>query len=181
VQQYSQRDWSNFESRISDVESIILSLKNEVVHLMSVQRNSRGYSLVELVIVMACTAALVSAAVPNLSRLQQEWALWGGARLLESSMQWGRMHAISANASVKFDVDDTGRTFCWVDPTTGNKYGNTIRYLPWGVRIVSKPKKPVRFFQHGNAVPGGTYTIQREAESYSVVVSPGGRIRIQKN
>ena len=144
-------------------------------------RNSQGYSLAELVIVIACTAVFVSAAVPNLSRLQQEWALLGGARLLESSMQWGRMHAISANTSVKFEVDGTGRVFYWVDPTTGNRYENSIRHLPWGVRIISKPKKPVRFFQHGNAVPAGTYTIQREAKSYSVVVSPGGRIRIQKN
>jgi hypothetical protein len=96
-------------------------------------------------------------------------------------MQWGRMHAISANTSLKFEVDDTGRMFCWVDPATGDRYQNSIRYLPWGVRIVSKPKKSVRFFQHGNAVPAGTYKIQRESESYSVVVSPGGRIRIQKN
>jgi Tfp pilus assembly protein FimT len=159
----------------------IFWLKQTPVHLISVHRNTKGYSLVELVLVIACTAVFVSAAVPNLSHLQQKWALWGGARLLESSMQWGRMHAISANTSVKFDVDDTGRTFCWVDPATGNRYENTIRYLPWGARIVSKPKKPVRFFQHGNAVPAGTYTIQRDAESYSVVVSPGGRIRIQKN
>lgn len=145
-------------------------------------RNSQGYSLVELVIVMLCTAAFVGAAVPNLSHLQQQWALWGGARLLESSMQWGRMRAISANTSVRFEVDDTGQIFYWVDPSTGDKYENSVRYLPGNVRIVSKPKKPVRFFQHGNAVPAGTYTIQGETESfYSVIVSPGGRIRVQKS
>jgi Tfp pilus assembly protein FimT len=146
-----------------------------------VQENSRGYSLVELVVVIACTTVFVSAAVPNLSRLQQEWALLGGARLLESSMHWGRMRAISANTSVRFEVDGTGTMFFWVDPATGDKYANSVRYLSWGVRIVSQPKKPVRFFQHGNAVPAGTYTLQRGGESYSVVVSPGGRIRIQKN
>jgi type II secretory pathway pseudopilin PulG len=146
-----------------------------------VRTNSDGYSLVELVIVIACTAVFVSAAVPNLSRLQQEWTLLGGVRLLESSMQWGRMHAISANTSLKFEVDDTGRIFWWVDPASGNRYEHSIRHLPWGARIVSKPKKALRFFQHGNAVPAGTYKIQLDAGSYSVVVSPGGRIRVQKN
>ena len=144
-------------------------------------RKFQGYSLVELVIVIACTAVFVSAAVPNFSRLQQQWALLGGARILESSMQWGRMHAISANTSVRFQVDNAGRMFYWDDPATGNRYEDSVRYLPWGVRIVSKPQKQLRFFQHGNAVPAGTYKIQREAESYSVVVSPGGRIRVQKN
>jgi hypothetical protein len=91
------------------------------------------------------------------------------------------MRAVSANTSVKFEVDDTGRMFFWVDPATGDRYENSVRYLPWGARIVSKPKKPVRFFQHGNAVPAGTYTIEVGGESYSVVISPGGRIRIQKN
>jgi Tfp pilus assembly protein FimT len=149
--------------------------------LNNVSRNSDGYSLIELVIVIACTAVFVSAAVPNLSRLQQEWALLGGARLLESSMQWGRMHAISANTSLKFEVDETGRMFWWVDPSSGNRYENSVRHLPLSARIVSKPKKPLRFFQHGNAVPAGTYKIQLQAGSYSVVVSPGGRIRLQKN
>ncbi len=148
---------------------------------MNVRRDIQGYSLVELVIVFACMAVFVSAALPNISHLQQEWALWGGTRLLESSMQWGRMHAVSANTSVRFEVDGTGKTFYWVDPVTGEKYNNSVRYLPGSVRIVSKPKKQLRFFQHGNAVPAGTYTLKGDTGSYSVVISPGGRIRIQKN
>jgi Tfp pilus assembly protein FimT len=140
-----------------------------------------GYSLVECLIGLICAAILLTAAVPNLFRLQQEWTLWGSAKLLESSMHWGRMHAIAANAPIVFEVDEDGRQFHWADPVTGDTYEGTAKRLSDRVRLVSYPKRPLRFYQHGNAAPAGTYTIQGETGSYSVVVSPGGRIRFQKN
>jgi prepilin-type N-terminal cleavage/methylation domain-containing protein len=141
----------------------------------------RGYSLVELVIVLACASILLSAGVPNIFRLRQEWTLWGGARLLESSLQWGRMHAIAANTPMLFQVDGGGQHFYWADPLTGNPYEGSVRHLPAGVRIADCPRRPLRFYQHGNAAPAGTYVVEGEAGSYSVVVAPGGRIRIQRN
>ena len=142
---------------------------------------SAGYSLAELVVVIACAAILFTGAVPNIVRLQREWALWGDAKVLEASLQWGRMHAISANTPVLFKVDDGRQKFCWVDPENGEPYAGSVRYLSRHVRIVSCPSRPLRFYQHGNAAPAGTFTIQSEIGSYSVIVSPGGRIRFQKN
>jgi type II secretory pathway pseudopilin PulG len=144
-------------------------------------RIPQGYSLVELVIVLACAAFLISAAVPNIFQLRQEWTLWGSARLLESSMQWGRMHAIAANTALLLQVDSNGQRFYWTDPSTGEPYEGSIRYLPANVRIADCPGRPVRFYQHGNAAPAGTYVVEGEAGSYSVVVAPGGRIRIRRN
>lgn len=134
----------------------------------------------ELVIVLACAAALVSAAAPDLFRLQREWELWGGARLLESSLQWGRMHAIAANTSVLFEIDGGKKAFYWMDPLTHQPYANSVRHLPGRVQIVKCPSKPLRFYQHGNAAPAGTYVLEGEAGSYSVIVAPGGRIRMEK-
>ncbi len=142
---------------------------------------SRGYGLVEMMIVLACAAVLLSAGIPNIFRLQQEWTLWGGARLLESSMQWGRMQAIAANTSLLFEVQDNGKKFYWADASTGEPYKASLRFLPGHVRIVAGPRRPLRFYQHGNAAPAGTYVVEGEAGSYSVVVAPGGRIRIQRN
>jgi len=141
----------------------------------------RGYSLVELVIVLACVSILLSATVPNVFRLRKEWELWGGARLLESSLQWGRMHAIAANTPLLFQVEENGRKFYWTDPASGEPYAGSVRDLPGQVRIVASPRRPLRFYQHGNAAPAGTYTLGGDAGSYSVVVAPGGRIRIQRN
>ena len=140
-----------------------------------------GYSLVEMMIVVALATVLLTATVPGIARLQQEWALWGAARVLESSMQWGRMHAVASNASVIFYADDVLQEFYWADAASGEPYDRSLRHLPHGVRIEAAPRRPLRFYPHGNAAPAGTYTVAGEAGSYSVVVTPGGRIRTQKN
>jgi Tfp pilus assembly protein FimT len=140
-----------------------------------------GYSLAELMAVLACIGVIFSAATPSVTHWQKEWTLWGCARNLETSLQWGRMHAISSNAPILFEIDATQQKYYWKDPQSGDLYSETIRYLPRGVRIVGYPRRSLRFYQHGNAAPAGTYTLQGETGSYSVVVSPGGRIRIQKN
>jgi hypothetical protein len=143
--------------------------------------DAEATSLVELVIVLLCATVLISAAAPTIVHLQNEWTLWGGARTLEASMQWGRMHAISANTPVLFAVDSDRQTFYWVDPASGDPYAGSYQRLPHSLRIVSLPGRPLRFYQHGNAAPAGTYTIKGDAGSYAIVVSPGGRIRTQKS
>lgn len=80
-----------------------------------------------------------------------------------------------------FNVSDDGCRYGWIDAASGEKYSNSTRDLPNKIRIESAPRRPLRFYQYGNAAPAGTYVIQGEAGSYSVVVSPGGRIRIQRN
>lgn len=141
---------------------------------------SSGYSLAELAMALACTVLLVTAATPGLVRLQKDWALWGEARSLESSLQWARSYAVSANTTLRFEVDDSRREFWWIDPESGDPYLNSVRRLSSGIRITRIPGRPVRFYQQGNAAPAGTYTIAGETGAYSVIVAPGGRIRIQK-
>ena len=141
---------------------------------------SGGYSLAELTVGILCAAILISIAVPNLVRIQRGWELWGGARVLEASLQWGRMRAVSTNAPMLFEVDGDRRKFYWVDPASSDVYSSSVRELSRGLRISACPRRPLRFYPHGTAAPSGTYTIEGVAGSYSVVVSPGGRIRIQK-
>ncbi len=143
--------------------------------------SSEGHSLVELLCVLACAAILLTVSVPNMAHLRQAWSLWGSARVLEASLQWGRMRAIAANAPVLFQIDESRQRFYWEDPATGHPYEGSVRNLSRGVRIIKYPKRPLRFYQHGNAAPAGTYILENQAGSYSVVVTPGGRIRFHKN
>jgi len=140
-----------------------------------------GYSLLECLIVLCCTAVLLALSAPGLNRLQQEWTLWGYACSLESSLRWGKAQAISSNASTLFEVSNDGSRYCWIDTGSGEKYLNTECRLPEGVRIESQPARPLRFYPYGNAAPAGTYVIRANAGSYSVVVNPGGRVRIKRN
>ncbi len=144
------------------------------------RHDSPGQGLVELLVVLGLAGILAGGAVPGIRRISREWELWGCAHMLENSLQWARMHAISANDSLALIIDEDGRRFYWTDPE-GRRYENSVRTLPAGVRIASSPRRPLRFYQHGNAVPAGTFVVQGAAGSYRVIVNVAGRIRMQRD
>jgi prepilin-type N-terminal cleavage/methylation domain-containing protein len=140
-----------------------------------------GFTLIECLVGLTLAGVLVSAAAPPVRKLTQSFALWGGIRMVETSLQWGRSHAIAANTGLALIVDSDGKRFYWTDAYTGDRYEGTVRYLPVGIRITSSPRRPLRFYQRGNAVPAGTFVVQGEAGSWRVIVSPSGRIRTQRD
>jgi len=139
-----------------------------------------GFSLIECAIAITCAATLLLAAVPAVEHIHQAWALWTGTCLMETTLQWGRFHSISANASLMLEVNAEGTVAAWRDTEAGSVYGERVHYMPRGVRIVSAPSKPLRFFPRGNAAPAGSYVLNNGAGSFRVVVSPAGRIRVEK-
>ena len=139
-----------------------------------------GFTLAEVVMVLSCAAVVLAAAGPNVGKLYEEWALWGAARSVESSLRWGRAQAVSATSPMMFVVDASGGSFYWLNPATGERFEGSVRYLSARVRFVGAPKKPLRFTPRGNATPAGTFTLQNGAGSYKVVVSLVGRIRVQR-
>jgi len=143
-------------------------------------RSAGGVGLVEIVVVLGLLAVMAASAVPGIHRINQEWALWASARMLEASLLWARNHAIAANDSLLLMIDQDGRCFYWQDPG-GARYESSVRYFPSGVRVVQSPRRPLRFYQHGNAVPAGTFVIQGNAGTYRVVVSVMGRVRVQRD
>ena len=142
---------------------------------------NKGVALAELAIVLACAGILLTSTVPSFNHLRHHWNLWGATHLLESSLQWGRFHAISGNTSMMLMVDNDGRRFYWADGYTGEQFEGTMRYLPGQVRITSSPRRALRFYQRGNAVPAGTFVVQGDTGAYRVIVNPAGRIRLEKN
>jgi len=140
-----------------------------------------GFTLAELLIVVVIAAIIVTFAVPGFVRIQKEWSLWGSARMVETSLQWGRMRAIASNSPVLFEIAEDGRGFAWKDTVTGDVFTTTAWTMTGSARIASSPRTPLRFYPRGNAVPSGTYRVEGETGSYSIIVTPGGRIRFQKN
>lgn len=147
---------------------------------MRTKESTPAFTLVECLVTLTLTGIVLTAAVPGVQHMAQSFALRGGVRLVETSLQWGRSHAISANTSLAFVVDEGGRRFYWKDGPSGERFDGTVRYLPGNVRITSSPRRPLRFYQKGNAVPAGTFVIRGDAGSFRVIVSPVGRIRTVK-
>jgi type II secretory pathway pseudopilin PulG len=143
-------------------------------------QRTAGAGLVEVLVVLGLMGIVAGSAAPGFQRISREWALWGSARQVESSLLWGRTHAISANDWLTFIVDEDGRRFYW-QASDGARFESSVSYLHFGARIIQSPRKPLRLFQHGNAVPAGTFVIQGQAGTYRVVVSAMGRIRIQRD
>ncbi len=143
--------------------------------------SAQGTGLVEVLVVLVCGSVILASAAPGLVTIQQEWALWGGAHMVESSLFWGRMHAISSNCPVAFEVDPDGHGFHWEDAETGERLDNFFWLLPGGVRITSSPRRSLRFYPKGNAAPAGTFVVEGSAGKYRVVVALTGRIRFQRN
>jgi type II secretory pathway pseudopilin PulG len=142
--------------------------------------NCAGFCLLEALAALSCALVLTAIAVPNAGRMRHGIALWGGTRLIESSLQWGRMHAITTNTSVMFQVDPDGRGFYWSDPVSGAPYASSARIFAGGVRLTGFPKKSLRFYPRGNAAPAGTFTLTGDAGTYRVIVNLAGRIRIEQ-
>jgi hypothetical protein len=142
--------------------------------------SQRGTTLLELLIVLGCAAVVISGAVPGYVRMSQAWRLRGGMELVFTSLQWGRAYAVSSNSSLAFYVADDGGSCWWVEPGKNEKFGGTLRYMPTGVRIVGAPRRPLRFYPRGTAVPAGTYVIRGESGGYRIVVSAVGRIRWER-
>lgn len=141
---------------------------------------SSGSSIAELLVVISCSAIILSLAAPGLHRMSGEWRLWGGVQLVVASLRWGKAHAIAANSSVLFDVDAGGRRFRCKDPESGAAFAASEREMPVGIVVASAPRSPVRFHSRGNAAPAGSYLITGPTASYRVVVNIMGRIRVQR-
>lgn len=129
------------------------------------QRRSRGFSLVELLIVVAIIAITAAVALPNIGGYIRNYKIRGAARQVADQIQTARSRAITSNtdAGVSFFVlDYDSFRFVQEDLPSGEQLA-PIQELPNGVRFVvatgGSAGPSVRFNRLGNycnpAVSGG--------------------------
>ena len=146
----------------------------------------RGFSLVEVMVVVAITAALGVAAAPSLLSYWHTAALQAGAKELSTVINLARQLAISRKTTVCVDVAGTNVRLrvggctgqLWIGPVTDA--AGVLRIADPATLDISANARVV-FTPLGAASPSATYTVThaRTQASRAVVVAASGRISVE--
>jgi prepilin-type N-terminal cleavage/methylation domain-containing protein len=149
--------------------------------------NARGFTLAELMVVLAITGALATLVAPTLLSYARTAALQAAARELATSINLARQIAISRNTTVCVEVAapahlrlKTGGCGGAVWIGTGTDGAGAIKISDSSGFHVSTTANVV-FTSLGAASPAGTYTVTNPAHNgtRTVVVAATGRVSVR--
>lgn len=128
-------------------------------------RRSRGYSLAELLIVLAIIGVTVAVAVPLVADNMRSAKVRGAADQLAMDMRAARMIAVSKRTTVPLTIN--------ADPTNTYSYTDAkgvVRQitLPTGVRIASASPSTVSFLRDGSLSSASTAVLEVSLGSSTV-------------
>ena len=149
--------------------------------------NARGFTLAEIIVVLAITGALATLVTPALSSHARTAALQAAARELATSINLGRQVAISRNTTVCVEVASltnirlrTGGCggAIWTGPGTDGS--GAIKISDSSTLQISTTANVV-FTNLGAASPAGTYTLTNPVNNgtRTVVVAATGRVSVR--
>ena len=149
--------------------------------------NARGFTLAEIMVVLAIVGALATLVTPALSSYARTAALQAAARELATSINLGRQLAISRNTtvcveaasltSIRLRVGGCGGAI-WTGPGTD---GSGAIKISDSSALQINTTANVVFTSLGAASPAGTYTLTSPATrgTRTVVVAAAGRVSVR--
>jgi type IV fimbrial biogenesis protein FimT len=148
--------------------------------------SEKGFSLMELMVVVAIIAVLSAFAVPNMVRWRSNMQFNNGVRMLKSAIESTRMSAIKSNMSARMTFVDGGNSFDTVewDLEVNNFGAARTNPLPTGVVLESSDFADDRLQFTSRGMPqggvGGVLVLQNTAGDLCrrIVVDNVGTTRI---
>lgn len=109
-------------------------------------RGDGGFTLVEMLAVLAITAVVSAVAFPAIERAEKTVALRQTQALLEADLRIARGQALASGAPTRLAIGRAGDVYGW--------QGGPVRRLPGGVRLQATGGGGPGFFADGSARAG---------------------------
>jgi len=146
--------------------------------------DSKGFTLVEMMIVVAVMGILAGIAAPNFQTYMAQRRLNGAARQVMTDLMEARMKAVSLNQKVKVSFGSNHIYQIWNDTdgngTVADDEGDDIErdiHPDYYDVTFSASADPV-FQTRGTVSPGSTITLTNSSGSKYVKVALTGRVKI---
>ena len=141
-------------------------------------RCARGFTIVELVVIMAIVAILATVAVIGIPEWRANMSLKATARDMVSHYQFARIEAAKRNATASIQITEGGEGVGKCEVIIN---GQTVKDMTMPPKVtVTPPTTPVTIFQINNrGIPigaVGAVALTNGARTYNITLSAAGAI-----
>lgn len=141
----------------------------------------RGFTLVELLVVLAIMALLLIIAVPHVSAVLPHWELKSAAREVAAALREARSRAILTNTEVVFNLDVGEHYYTVSGDKQAHALAPNVALLLYTAQQeqLGQTLGGIRFFPDGGST-GGRVALSDAKSSYNVTINwLTGRVEIR--
>ena len=165
-------------------------MKNLKTKFLCLIRSQKGFTLLEMVVVMMILGVVVAMTLPNYSRPLSDYKLYTVARKMQAEIRSLQQKSISFDDtiftnSVQFGQGINTYTITEVIPVSPGRFQYRTRMikLPEGIRMIATSLNNNRLdiSKNGSVSSGGTITLSSAVTGkrlYVIVATGAGRVRV---
>jgi len=141
---------------------------------MKINKNKRGFTLLELFITLGIAALVLMAGVPGFKSFFRRLELRNGVRTVTAALNTARYKAIMMNKSVKFTMGDNKIV---LKEKRGSRWEGFLHFDLSEEVSFSINSSPV-FTPFGSVAPLCSIYVKNEISQYKITLSIAGRIKV---